>query len=263
MWTSTSSPFLRDMVPPHCYDHHQHRSPPAGCFAVSSHMVAFGSIRFCSLLAHGHFWRRSPLYSIPTHGRFWQRPPPPFCSHLVHPFAGFSHTITCGSFRLLQSSRAPLRRPLIHDRLWQLSPFHNLCVHPFAGFSHTTACGSFRLFIGFSHTSLQAPDTRLHVAALAFLQASRAPPRRLLAHDCPWQLSPFRSLLGHPFTGLSHMIAFGSFCPVTVFLYTPSQASRTRSLVAAFTFPQPSWAPFHRVGSVGPGNTLGMWSKNN
>ena len=78
---------------------HQRRSPPAGCFAVSSHTVAFGGIRFCSLLAHGRFRRRSLLYSISAHGRLWQRPP-------------FS-----------QPSRAPLRRLLIHDRLWQLSPY--------------------------------------------------------------------------------------------------------------------------------------------
>ena len=34
---------------------HQRRSTPAGCFAVSLHMVSFGGIHFCRLLAHGYF----------------------------------------------------------------------------------------------------------------------------------------------------------------------------------------------------------------
>ena len=228
---------------------HQRRSPPAGCFAVSSHTVAFGGIRFCSLLAHCHFWRHSPLYSIPAHGRFWQRPPPSS-----------------------QPSRAPLRRLLAHDRLWQLSPCYSLLAHPFPGLPYMIACGSFRLFTIFAYTPSQAFRTRLLVAAFAFSQASRAPHcrlltqdhmwqasafhrllahslagfshtiargsfafpqssraplRRLLTHDRFWQLSPFHSLLAYPFAGFSHMIACGSFRLSTVSSCTPSQASYT------------------------------------
>ena len=198
---------------------HQRRSPPAGCFAVSSHTVAFGGIR------HGRFRRRSLLHSISAHGRLWQHPPisqpsrAPLRSLLEH-----DHSWQLSPF--LQSSRAPLRRLLIHDRLWQLLPFHNLLAHPFAGFSHTgtTACSSFRPFTGFSRTPLQASRTRSHVAA-----------------------SPFHSLLPHPFAGISHTTACGGFRLFPVFSRTPSQASRTRSLVTAFAFPQSSREPLRRL----------------
>ena len=196
---------------------HQRRSPPAGCFAVSSHTVAFGGIRFCSPLAHGHFWRRSPLYSIPAHGRFWLLAH----DHLwqLSSFTVFSRTPSQASntrslvaaFAFSQSLRTPLRRVLAHDRLWQLSPFHRLLAYLIAGSSHKITCGRPRLFTAFSRTPSQASRTQSLVAAFAFPQSSWAPLRRLLTHDRFWQLSPCCSLLVYPFTGFSHMIAFAAF----------------------------------------------------
>ena len=134
---------------------------------------------------------------------------------LAHPFAGFSHTTACGSFRPLavfsrtpsqasrtrahvaafaspQSSQAPLHRLLTHDRLWQLSPFRRLLahrlwqlspfcsvlVHPFAGFSHDRL-SQFSSFCS------------------------------LLTHGRFWQLSLFAAFL--------HMVAFSSTCLFKVF----------------------------------------------
>ena len=236
----------------------------------SSSTSVTASRLFCSFLTHGSFWRHTLLQSPCTrsllafaliqHSR--TRPllavPPPFRSLLAHPFAGFSHTIACGSFRLFTVfSRTPSQAS--HTRsLVAAFAFSQSRVHPFAGFSHTTACGSFRLFTVFSRTPLQAPHKitcgrsrlftgfsrtpsqasrkRSLVAAFAFTQSSRAPLRRLLTHDRFWQLSPFYSLLAYPFAGFSHMIACGSFRLSTVSSRTPSQASYTRSLVRAFVF---------------------------
>ena len=88
-----------------------------------------------------------------------------------------------------------------------------------------------RLFTAFSRTPSQASRTLPLVAALALSQSSRAPPRRLLAHD--------RSCF-HPFAGFSHMIACGSFRLSAVSSRTPSQASHTRSLVTVFVLLQSS-----------------------
>ena len=191
------------MVPPHCYD-------PSSTSVTASRL-------FCIFLAHGSFWRHT-LTLLQS----------PCTRSLLEAFALIQHSRTrpllAAPPPFSQPSRAPLRRLLAHDHLWQLSSF-----------------------TVFSRTPSQASNTRSLVAAFAFSQSLRTPLHRLLAYDCLWQLSPFHRLLAHPIAGSLHKIACGSPRLFTGFSRTPSQASRTRSLVAAFTFPQSSWAPLHRL----------------
>ena len=103
---------------------HQRRSPPAGCFSLS-HGRCRAAFAFHSLPAHGRFWQHMLLQSPCTwsllavfaviafpHTAAFGTVRLFFRSLLAHPFADFSHTIACGSFRLFGS-----------------------LAHPFAGFS--------------------------------------------------------------------------------------------------------------------------------
>ena len=88
-----------------------------------------------------------------------------------------------------------------------------------------------------------------------------SPFRRLLAHDRLWQLSPFCSVLAHPFAGFSHdrLSQFSSFCSllahgrfwqlslfaafshmIALAALAFSQSSRTRRLLAASAPPRPA-----------------------
>ena len=116
-------------------------------FAVFPHAAAVGSVRFCNLLPHGHFWQRSPLYTIPAHGRFEQRSPLAVFRHTVSRcssrlFALFWHTtfIAYGCF-CCYSPLSGIRRLPTVDRLSAALLAHGLLLPAFA-FSQSSQTGS-------------------------------------------------------------------------------------------------------------------------
>ena len=137
----------------------------AYAFAVSLHTVAFGSFRCYIAFPHTAAFGTVHLFF--------------FRSLLTHPFADFSHTIACGSFRLFGS-----------------------LAYPFAGFSQTTAYGSFRLFavlhtVAFGSTCLFA--IFLHKVAFGSVCSAVLP----CSHS--WQL-PLCAALPHTITLRQHSL---------------------------------------------------------
>ena len=94
----------------------------------------------------------------------------------------------------------------------------------------------------FAHCSFRLSAVPLHrslLAAFAF--------RSLPAHGCFWQRPPFFTASSHTPSQASRTQSLVTAFAFSVFSHTPSHASRTRSLLAAFAFSQTSHAPLCRL----------------
>ena len=110
---------------------------------VFTHGRLFPAFASGGLPARGYLWQLLSFPSLLARGHFL----------LAVDFSIFSHTVPCGSLRLLASHTWPLwaafafRGPFTHGPLWQPSP---------SSFSHTVALGSVRLSQSLHTQSLAA-----------------------------------------------------------------------------------------------------------